>query len=71
MAYAKANGDKLNNAHAGLSSVAYAACLQFNGMLGHQADADSVSGRGPVSRRRCSLARSTMSAIRCSTARRM
>lgn len=34
IAYAKANGDKLNNAHAGLSSVASAACLQFNGMLG-------------------------------------
>lgn len=34
MRYAKANGPKLNNAHAGLSSVAYAACLQFNGLLG-------------------------------------
>ena len=48
MAYAKANGDKLNNAHAGLSSVAYAACLQFNGMLGIKPTLISVSGRGPV-----------------------
>lgn len=32
--YAKANASKLNNAHAGLSSVAYAACLQFNSLLG-------------------------------------
>jgi tripartite-type tricarboxylate transporter receptor subunit TctC len=34
MAYAKVNQSKLNNAHAGLSSVAYAACLQFNALLG-------------------------------------
>ena len=47
MAYAKANGDKLNNAHAGLSSVAYAACLQFNGMLGIKPTLIPYQGAAP------------------------
>jgi tripartite-type tricarboxylate transporter receptor subunit TctC len=47
IAYAKANGDKLNNAHAGLSSVAYAACLQLNGMLGIQPTLIPYQGAAP------------------------
>ena len=47
IAYAKANGDKLNNAHAGLSSVAYAACLQFNGMLGIKPTLIPYQGAAP------------------------
>jgi tripartite-type tricarboxylate transporter receptor subunit TctC len=47
IAYARANGDKLNNAHAGLSSVAYAACLQFNGMLGIKPTLIPYQGAAP------------------------
>jgi tripartite-type tricarboxylate transporter receptor subunit TctC len=47
IAYAKANGHKLNNAHAGLSSIAYAACLQFNGMLGIKPTLIPYQGAAP------------------------
>jgi len=47
IAYAMANGDKLNNAHAGLSSVAYAACLQFNGILGIKPTLIPYQGAAP------------------------
>jgi tripartite-type tricarboxylate transporter receptor subunit TctC len=47
MAYAKANAAKLNNAHAGLSSVAYAACLQFNSLLGIKPTLIPYQGAAP------------------------
>jgi tripartite-type tricarboxylate transporter receptor subunit TctC len=47
MHYAKANPAKLNNAHAGLSSVAYAACLQFNSLVGIKPTLIPYQGAAP------------------------
>ena len=45
--HAKGNATKLNNAHAGLSSVAYAACLQFNSLLGIKPTLIPYQGAAP------------------------
>ncbi len=46
--YVKANGDKLNQAHAGIGSVSHTTCLMLNVMLGVKPTLVPYSGTGPA-----------------------
>src|SRR5436305_975605 len=48
VAYAKANADKLNNAHAGVGSVAYTTCLLLNSILGIKPTMVPYNGGAPA-----------------------
>jgi tripartite-type tricarboxylate transporter receptor subunit TctC len=47
VAYAKANGPKLNEAHAGVGSVSYTTCSLLNSILGIQPNRVAYRGTGP------------------------
>ena len=46
--YAKANPDKLNQAHAGIGSVSHSTCVMLNGQLGVKPTAVPYTGTGPA-----------------------
>jgi len=46
--YAKANPDKLNQAHAGIGSVSHSTCVMLNGQLGIKPTAVPYTGTGPA-----------------------
>ena len=48
VAYAKANPDKLNQAHAGIGSVSHSTCVMLNGQLGIKPTAVPYTGTGPA-----------------------
>ena len=48
VAYVKANAGKLNNAHAGVGSVAYTTCLLFNHLLGVKPTMIPYNGGAPA-----------------------
>jgi tripartite-type tricarboxylate transporter receptor subunit TctC len=48
MAYAKANSQKLNEAHAGVGSVSYTTCTLFNSVLGLKPTRVVYRGTGPA-----------------------
>lgn len=47
VAYVKANGDKLNNAHAGVGSVSFTTCLLLNSIMGVKPTTIPYQGTGP------------------------
>jgi putative tricarboxylic transport membrane protein len=48
IAYAKANSEKLNEAHAGVGSVSYTTCTLFNSILGIKPTRVPYQGTGPA-----------------------
>jgi len=48
VSYAKANPDKLNQAHAGIGSVSHSTCVMLNGQLGIKPTAVPYTGTGPA-----------------------
>ena len=48
VAYVKANGDKVKQAHGGVGSSSHMACLLFNTAAGTQADPRAYRGTGPA-----------------------
>jgi tripartite-type tricarboxylate transporter receptor subunit TctC len=48
VAYVKANGDKMNMAHAGVGSVSFTTCLLLNSILGVKPAAVPFNGTGPA-----------------------
>jgi putative tricarboxylic transport membrane protein len=48
MAYAKKNGDKLNEAHAGVGSVSFTTCTLFNSLVGVKPTRIVYRGTGPA-----------------------
>ena len=46
--YAKANPEKLNQAHAGIGSVSHSTCVMLNGQLGIKPTAVPYTGTGPA-----------------------
>ncbi|MFC0243557.1 tripartite tricarboxylate transporter substrate-binding protein [Rhodopseudomonas telluris] len=48
IAYAKANGDKLNEAHAGVGSVSHVSCQLLNSVLGIKPTGVPFNGTGPA-----------------------
>jgi tripartite-type tricarboxylate transporter receptor subunit TctC len=48
IAYAKANPDKLNQAHAGIGSVSHSTCVLLNSLLGIKPTAVPYTGTGPA-----------------------
>src|SRR5687768_4642005 len=47
IAYAKSQGDKLNQAHAGVGSVSHSTCIMFNSQIGIKPTAVAYRGTGP------------------------
>ncbi len=47
VAYVKSNGDKLNNAHAGVGSVSFTTCLLLNSIVGVKPTQIPYQGTGP------------------------
>jgi tripartite-type tricarboxylate transporter receptor subunit TctC len=48
VAYAKSQGDKLNEAHAGVGSVSHTTCTMFNGQIGIKPAMVAYRGTGPA-----------------------
>jgi tripartite-type tricarboxylate transporter receptor subunit TctC len=48
IAYLKANGDKLNEGHAGVGSVSFTSCVMFNVLAGAKPTRVPYTGTGPV-----------------------
>jgi len=48
VAYIKANGDKLNEGHAGVGSVSFTTCVMFNVLAGAKPTRVPYTGTGPV-----------------------